>query len=73
MSISKNDFIDLIAAEVEEFYGVIIPKHTEEQKIIYTLFRSLLGIYQKKLYVFFLSGKTVNYQIHYYIFSFKIL
>lgn len=73
MSLSKNNFLDLIAAEIEEFYGVIIFNHTEEQKIIYPIFGSFLGFFKKKLCVYFLSGNTINYQVHYYIFNYKIL
>lgn len=73
MVLSKNNLLDLIATEIEDFHGVIIPDHTEEQKIIYPLFTSFPGIFQKKIHVYFLSGKTVNYRVHYYIFKFKIL
>jgi len=73
MSVSKNNFLDFIAVEIEGFYGVIIPDHTKENQIAYTLFTSFLTIFQKKLYVYFLSGKTINYQIHYFIFNFKII
>ncbi|ANF49501.1 hypothetical protein [Chryseobacterium glaciei] len=72
MSLSKNNLIDLIAVEIERFHGITIPDYTEEEKIIYPLSKSFSGIYKKELYVYFLSGKAFNYQVHYFIFNFKI-
>ncbi|MFC5873732.1 hypothetical protein SAMN05443633_101334 [Chryseobacterium arachidis] len=70
MSSSKNNFLDLIAAEIKEFYGIIIPVYTQEQKIVYTLSESFSGLFQKKLYVYFLSGKAIDYRERYFIFGF---
>lgn len=72
MSSSKNDFLHLIAIEIEQFYGITIPDYTEEEKIIYPLFKSFFGIFKKELCVYFLSGKAVNYEVHYFIFNVKI-
>ncbi len=72
MSQSKNNFLDLIATEIEQFYGIRIPEHTGEEKITYTLFKFFSGIYKKELDVYFLSGKAISYQVHYFIFNFKI-
>ncbi|MET3538290.1 hypothetical protein SAMN05216324_11731 [Chryseobacterium limigenitum] len=72
MSLSKNNFLDFIATEIEQFYGIRVPDHTQEEKITYTLFKYFFGIFKKKLDVYFLSGKAVNYQVHYFIFNFKI-
>lgn len=72
MSLSKNDFLDLIAIEIEQFYGITIPDYTEEEKMSYILFTSFFGIFKKELYVCFLAGKAVNYQVNYFIFNVKI-
>ncbi|WP_294282764.1 hypothetical protein [uncultured Chryseobacterium sp.] len=72
MSLSKENFLHLITAEIEETYGVIIPEHTKKEKLIFPLSRSLFGIYQKKLYVSFISGRAVDYKVHHFIFNVKI-
>ncbi|KAA0128540.1 hypothetical protein FY557_08135 [Chryseobacterium sp. SN22] len=72
MSLSKDNFLHLIAAEIEETYGVTIPEHTEKEELIYLLSRSFFGIYQKKLYVYFISGHAVDYRVHHFIFNGKI-
>lgn len=72
MCTSKNSLFHLIKAEIEEFYKISIPDHTEEKQLVYILSSYLFGIYQKKLYVDFLSGEVINYKISYVIFNKKL-
>lgn len=72
MSSSKENFLHLIAAEIEESYGIVLPEHTEKKELVYPLSRYLFGIYQRKLYVYFISGHAVNYSVHHFIFNRKI-
>lgn len=73
MSLSKENFRYIIVAEIEETYGVTIPEHTQENKLVYPLSRSFFGIYEKKLYVYFISGHVVDYKVHHFIFNRKII
>lgn len=73
MSLSKENFLLIISAEIEELFGIIIPEHTEQEKISYTLSRAFFGIYQKRLYVYFVSGRAVNYKVHYFLFNRKMV
>ncbi|MDV7695527.1 hypothetical protein N6B72_01220 [Chryseobacterium soli] len=73
MLTSKDNFLHLLKAEIEEFYKISIPDYTEEKQIVYILSRHLLGIYEKKLYVNFLCGKVVDYKVFYYIFNKKLI
>ncbi|WP_294304310.1 hypothetical protein [uncultured Chryseobacterium sp.] len=72
MSLFKENFRHIIVAEIEETYGVILPEHTEKKELIYLVSRSFFGIYQKKLYVYYISGHVVDYKVHYFIFNRKI-
>ncbi len=72
MSLSKENFLHLIAAEIEETYGVTIPEHTEKEILIFPLSRSVFGIYQKKLYLHFIYGRAVDYEVQHFIFNIKI-
>ncbi len=72
MSLSKENFLHIIVAEIEEAYGVTIPENTEKEKLVYPLSQSLFGIYQRKLYVYFISGHVVDYKVHHFIFKRKI-
>ncbi len=72
MSSSKDTFLHLIRAEIEESFGITIPDQTSEKKMIFPLSSFLAGMYQKKLYVYFQSGKAVNYRVHYFFLSMKI-
>jgi hypothetical protein len=73
MSLFKENFRHIIVAEIEETYGIAIPEHTEKQELVYPLSHSLLGIYQKKLHVYFISGHVVDYKVHHFIFNRKIM
>lgn len=72
MSSSKDTFLHLITAEIEKSYGITIPAQTNEKKMVFTLSSFLAGMYQKKLYVYFQSGKAVNYRVHHFVFRMKI-
>lgn len=72
MSSSKDTFLHLITAEIEESYGITIPGNITEKKMIFPLSSLFAGIYQKKLYVYFQSGRAVNYKAHYFFFNIKV-
>lgn len=72
MSSSKENFLHFIAAEIEESYGITIPEHTEKKEIVYRLSSFLFGTYQKKLFVYFVSGRPIDYRVHYFIFGLKM-
>lgn len=60
----KSELSDLLACELEEFYGLSVIKDIEEREKVYVLYRSFLGIFYKKLYVSFLSDRVIGYNIH---------
>ncbi|KQM23399.1 hypothetical protein ASE55_17930 [Chryseobacterium sp. Leaf201] len=68
----KDDFSDLIKAEIEAFYKVSITDRTGEKQLVYILSHRLSGMYTKKLYISFFSGKVINYRISYFILNIKI-
>jgi hypothetical protein len=71
-SASKKVLPELIASEIEEFYGLKIPENTEKEEEIYTLYRTHFGIFSKKIHVRFFLGKAINYQIFYVVLGFRI-
>ncbi len=72
MTSSKDDLTSIISAEIKAFYDITIPRHTEENEIVYPLSTSLWGIFRTKLHVRFLYGKAVNYSTSTYFFKFRI-
>ena len=69
---SQKILPDLIASEIENFYGLKIPENIEKEEEIYTLYRTYFGIFSKKIHISFFLGKAINYQIFYVVLGFRI-
>ncbi|SHM73765.1 hypothetical protein [Chryseobacterium polytrichastri] len=59
----QKDLSDLLATEIEEFYGVSLNLEIESKEIVYMLYKSHFGILVKRIHISLLSGMVINYNI----------